>query len=153
MQLCSVPILLLKLLLLQLSAIEHISGVIDHYLKVGLHLKLGHLFNSLPEILSSKHDVLDVLQRDGQQSNRVDSPSTVSDLVHGQAVNLIQDATALFYIFNLNVLIFESEEQFNLTCSEDVDFIVVLVLLENFVAKLEDLRLDMEDELFVGFKG
>ena len=131
MQLCGVLVFLLELLLLQFSAIEYVTGVIDHNLKVGLHLELGHFFDSLPQILPSKHNILNVLQRNGEQCDRVDGPSTVSDLVHGEAVDLVHDATTFFDVFNLNILVLKSEEQFNLTGSEDVHFVVVLVLLEN----------------------
>ena len=117
MQLCGVLIFLLELLLLQFSAVEYVTGVINHNLKVGLHLELGHLFDSLPQILPSKHNILNVLQRNGEQSDRVDGPSTVSNFVHGETVDLVHDATTFFDIFNLNILVLESEAQFNLTGS------------------------------------
>jgi hypothetical protein len=137
------------LLLLKFSRIENIPCVVNHHLEVRFRLELSNLINSLSQVFPSQHDVLDILQWNGQQGNGIDSSCTVSDLVHCQAVDLVHYTSSLRNVFNLDVLLLQLEEQFNLTVDQDVHFVVVLGLLEDLIASLEHLTLDMEDYLFI----
>lgn len=100
-----VLLLLKQALLLQLPGIESVSSVINHDLHLALSLELGHSVDSLAKVLPSEHDVLNVLQRDGQQGDRVYGPGTVGNLVHSQTTDLVHDTASLADGFNSDVLV------------------------------------------------
>ena len=56
-----------KFLRLQLAAVEDIPSVVNQHLVLCFSLLLGDGVNTLPQVFSSQHDVLNVLEREGQK--------------------------------------------------------------------------------------
>lgn len=127
-------ILLVPFLTHEFTAVEHIPGVVNHDLILRLALFLDDLINSLAQILAAQHDILNVLQGERQQGNRVHGFCTVCDLVEGQTVDLVHDGATIGERLDLDVLVLELEEHFDLAVDEDIDLVVILVLLEDLVA-------------------
>lgn len=129
--------------------VEEVARVVDHGLRSRHLIFTDYLVNSPSEVLSPEDNILQVSQRDRDQTHGCDCPRAERDLVHRQAGDLIEHAASARDGLHWNVFVFKCEEQLDVAVDQDEDFVVVLILLEDVMAGLEGLGFHDENQFFI----